>query len=364
MKTLEEDDYKNGSFFIIGFFDNLLKRKFTLVLFIIIFMLIGYYYTNSKIQHYDLDLKVRPADNLTETKFKILAEELQSEWTSVYEKDLKYNQQQMIFFHDRYSLLENFVNEISDNEEFINAISKIDHNYKGLQNETERTQYIFGKIANFKITKSEETLNFQDKEVLEINFNFKTNDITSGKKILKQKIDDSFLNFKNKLLADYKLVYEKIVKGKKERLKNFQLKLNYLENIIKQKQMESILYLESLRFNDSNKKFTINHKMSLSDIDKKINTIKNDITLNNFESYFVAKSLVEFLKIDTEIKKDFIEIDNLKLLNYDLNLIEIKSKNSFKKDIFIFTVLGLLIGVLYLIFEKNFLLYKKFKRQK
>ena len=104
--------------------------------------------------------------------------------------------------------------------------------------------------------------------------------------------------------------------------------------------------------------------MSLSDIDKKINTIKNDITLNNFESYFVAKSLVEFLKIDTEIKKDFIEIDNLKLVNYDLNLIEIKSKNSFKKDIFIFTVLGLLIGVLYLIFEKNFLLYKKFKRQK
>ena len=371
MKSENEKKYDDNNFVIMSFLVFLFNRKLILLFFILIFGVLGYLYSINKTKVYDLSLKASLASSSTETKFKILSDQLQEEWTNVYGNSSEFNNfNKRVFFHNKYSLLESFVNEITDHDEFISSIAKFDKNFQNIKDEEKKNKYILGLMSNFKIHKSEGQIVFnggdQIREVIHINFDFKTNDIKIGKLILKNTIEDSFLNFKKNLVYDYNLIIDKIKNRKLKIISNLNSQLILLEEVINRNNEKSIRYLEFLKkLNKSERQKELNYKIKLTEIDKTIKSIKSDIKVNNFESYFIAKSLLRSMKFNLNSTSDYINISDSKPVIFNSQLIKVKGEdtNDTYKDIFVIALLGLVLGIIYIILENQIILFRKFKRE-
>ena len=369
MQFESNKNYNNENFVIMDFLIFLFKRKLTLLIFILIFGVFGYLYSTNKTKVYDLNLRVSLASSSTETQFKILSDQLQEEWIRVYGNSREFNNRNnnRVFYHNKYSLLESFVNEITDHDEFITSVEKFDKNFLNIKDKDKKNKYILGLISNFKIHKSEGQIVFsggdQIRELIYINFDFKTNDIKTGKLILKNTIENSFQNFKNNLVSDYELIVKKIKSRKLKIISNFDTQLKLLEDVINRNNEKSIRYLEFLKnLNKSKRQTELNYKINLIDIDKRIKSIKSDIKINNFESYFLAKSLLNSMKSNLYSATDFIDISNSKPVIFNTQLIKIEGEesNDLFKDVFVVTLLGFVLGIIYLILERQVILFRNF----
>ena len=229
---------------------------------------------------------------------------------------------QSLKYHNPYPLdqmtLNQFVKELKDYQEFILALKdtkKFKDNYSKLPL-TEQNQILNKHIKFLEINKVEEEENF--KFIL----NFKSDNTEEAKGILKDTIELTLDNLKSSICMDL----EYILRGREK------VDATKLEFLKEQSEIAQELNISDIQSTSPRKEgyYLLGYKA----INKEIEIIQK-------------RDRKKFRLIEEEIntlKKEAVE-----WINYDINLIEVKSLKETKLILILSTLLGLIVGIFYVL---------------
>ena len=305
---------ENDEIDLVAFFKIFWKNKISILLIVIISFLIGYGYSYQKPNNYLNSMVVSKKNNFELSKFFRIR--------SMMELDPS----------DGEEVLNQFINELEDYQEFIFNIKK--------------TEKIKQNISKLTIENQEKAL-FKYARLLEIKklngnyvLNFTWHDPNEAKNILQDTLNLASNNLRKNIIdeLDDSLEFEKKVK-----LNSLNIKLDFLKE---QSSIAKELNIENNqidKFGVSNSDVLINITSSDTEyylkghkvIDKKINIIQNRKRDNDLE--FKEKELADF----KSKKIDFV--------GYNVYLMKTKSLKNDKLIQKISVLLGLIIGVFYVL---------------
>ena len=314
---------------------NLLKiiwdDKIKILIFAIISFLIGFGYSYQIPKNYLNSLVIKKSDN---NEFKKL----------VYiEKFLKTKNENILITQTEQknqSILNRFVNELMDYEELainLENIKKVRKNIAKLPIENQEKKL-------FQYAKSLEIVKLAKEDETNYIINFKWENIDEAKEILKNTINLTLKNLEKSIYEELEQSIEfekKIIKNRDEtRLKylleqsSIAKELNILNNQI-----------DNVNLSQSNVSLSINtsdiayYLRGFKAIDKEIELIKN----RDYQNFKFIEQEIAYLKE----KKDTRWVD------YNIYSLEIKSLKNTKQIIIISILLGLIVGIIFVLISNT-----------
>ena len=211
--------------------------------------------------------------------------------------------------------LDRFINELTDYEEFLASVK----NTKKIQENFSKLKIEDREIELFKYAKLLEI--DQQKKLKKYTINFKWHDIDEAKDILQDTINLTLINLEKSIYVE---------------LDSFKYDLKDLDYLKSQRWIAKELNISGIPYGYTGKPFYLR---GYEAIDKEIQVYKN-----NFDK--------KFKLLKTEINS--LKKENIKWIKYDINLIKVKSIKNTKLILMISILLGLIIGVFFVIISNIF----------
>lgn len=311
---------------IIGLLITIFQGKIKILLITTIFFLIGISYSKyTSSNNYLFSLSIKPTDASHLTKFSLIGKYLNYDISNT-------------------KVLEKFISELEDYDELLivlgsnkiikENISKV--NYEDQENE------LFKYSNSFKII-------YPEKNKTEYLLRFEWHDKEEGIDILKNTIYPTLRNLENSIYNDLEstLKFKKIVQKTEniERLDFLKLHSQIARDLgIKLPNVENMPSLNINQNNSQNNQLTdiypLYYLKGYHTIDKEIEFVMNQSGQNFISIEQVLNSLKE---------------DNIKWISYNENSIVVRKLNLDNKIIYLsFILLGLIVGVLYVLISSAF----------
>ena len=299
---------------------------------------LGYFYQMPK--SYLNSLTISPSDNSEFVIINSINELIQSNkfnqityYKEFDKKDKIENSQEPYNLNEE--ILARFINELEDYEEFLVVLK----NLKNIEENLRNLSAIDQKKKLFEYVKQLEIIEPKKKERDYI-LNFKWNDIDEAKNILQDTFNRTINNLK---LSVYEELILSLETQKKIILNQDRNKLNYLIEQSSIAKELNIVYNQTENSNSSQSS-SVSLNVNTADvayylrgfkaIDKEIELIQN----RNYQSLKLIEKEISLLKE----KK-------IRWINYNIYLIEIKPVKNFKLMFLISILLGLIVGVFYVL---------------
>jgi LPS O-antigen subunit length determinant protein (WzzB/FepE family) len=295
------------------------KIKILLIIIISCLVGLGYYYQTPK--NYLSSLTISKSDNFN---FDEIINIQKSIFIDETNQALPKNKN----FLNNQRILIKFINELKDYEEFLvnlKNVKIIRENIYKLKIEDQKSE-LFKYVKLLEIVKPHRS---KDIYIL----NFKWHDTDEAKKIIQDSLKLILNNFEKKIFEELKQSLE--IRKKYDHIKNKE-RSNYLKD---QRWIAKELNISEPINGYTGKPHYLRGYLA---IDKEIELIKN----SKNEHY-------EFIKKEIDALKEI----GIKWIDYNIYLIEIKSLKNTKKIFMITILLGLIVGVFYI------LIFSEFKKQ-
>jgi LPS O-antigen subunit length determinant protein (WzzB/FepE family) len=325
----------NDEINLIPLFKIIWNGKIKILLFIIISLLVGFVYNSQIPENYLNTLTVRESDEFELSKLeniqKLLIMNNNEFILGRYRHSIEQNQLRVKF-------LEEFINELKDYEEFLFILKKT----KKIQEDISKIGIEDQEKKLFKYAKLLEIVKPKNEAVYILNF--KWQDPDEANKILQETLNLTSNNLRNKIESENEGALEFIKKFKinqdLERLSylkeqsNIAKELNIIDNQIDNVNLSQSSV--SLRINTADIAYYLRGYKA---IDKEIELIQN----RDYQSMKFIQD--EMNKLDT---------NNIKLVNYNVYLMQIKSLKDSKLVLLIWSLLGLIVGVFFVFISNAF----------
>ena len=323
------DTYYENEIDLINLLKIIWDDKIKILIFAIISFLIGFGYSYQIPKNYLNSLVIKKSDNNEFTKLVYIEKFLKTKNILITQTEQK-NQ----------SILNRFVNELMDYEELsinLENIKKVRKNIVKLPIENQEKKL-------FQYAKSLEIVKLAKEDETNYIINFKWENIDEAKEILKNTINLTLKNLEKSIYEELEQSIEfekKIIKNRDEtRLKylleqsSIAKELNILNNQI-----------DNVNLSQSNVSLSINtsdiayYLRGFKAIDKEIELIKN----RDYQNFKFIEQEIAYLKE----KKDTRWVD------YNIYSLEIKSLKNTKQIIIISILLGLIVGIIFVLISNT-----------
>ena len=323
------DTYYENEIDLINLLKIIWDDKIKILIFAIISFLIGFGYSYQIPKNYLNSLVIKKSDNNEFTKLVYIEKFLKTKNILITQTEQK-NQ----------SILNRFVNELMDYEELsinLENIKKVRKNIAKLPIENQEKKL-------FQYAKSLEIVKLAKEDETNYIINFKWENIDEAKEILKNTINLTLKNLEKSIYEELEQSIEfekKIIKNRDEtRLKylleqsSIAKELNILNNQI-----------DNVNLSQSNVSLSINtsdiayYLRGFKAIDKEIELIKN----RDYQNFKFIEQEIAYLKE----KKDTRWVD------YNIYSLEIKSLKNTKQIIIISILLGLIVGIIFVLISNT-----------
>ena len=217
-----------------------------------------------------------------------------------------------------HSLLDKFINELADNEEFLKSVKntkKIQENFSKLKIEDQEKELL-------KYTKLLEIVKQKKKNNYLINF--KWHNVDEAKDIFQDTINLTLINLQKSIYKELDLALEEIY--------NF----NQLDFLKQQRQIAKELNISDIPYGYTGQPFYLRGHVA---IDKEIEILQKNID----KKYKILETKINSLKKT-----------NIKWIKYNISLIEEKSLKNTKLILMISILLGLIGGVFFVLISNVF----------
>ena len=321
--------------------------KIKILLITTIAFLVGFGYDSGIPKNYLNSLTINPSKNTEFTKIENIKKLLisnqsiqsfQSNQSNQLDQSNQFNQRNQIKVGNQlYQSL--FIKELEDYEEFLLVLK----NTKKVQEQFLKIKIEDQELELFKYAKLLEIVKSKKNEESYI-INFKWHDPNEAIKILQETLNLVTINLKNLIHSEF---FQAIEYEKKILIDNDRQRLDYLREQSSIAKELNIIdnQIDNLNLNQSNVSLSINtadiayYLRGFKAIDKEIELIEN-------------RSYQNFKLIQKEL--DSLKKDNFKWADYNVYLMDIKSLKDTKKIIVISILLGLIIGVFYVLISNAF----------
>ena len=291
--------YYDDEIDLIALFKIIWDGKIKILLITIISFLLGLGYNSQIPRNFLNSIEINPSEVVEFVKIDNIQNLLKSNQS---------NQSNQLY-------LDRFINELTDYEEFLASVK----NTKKIQENFSKLKIEDREIELFKYAKLLEI--DQQKKLKKYTINFKWHDIDEAKDILQDTINLTLINL------------EKSIYGE---LDSFKYDLKDLDYLKSQRWIAKELNISDIPYGYTGKPFYLR---GYEAIDKEIQVYKN-----NFDK--------KFKLLKTEINS--LKKENIKWIKYDINLIKVKSLKNTKLILMISILLGLIIGVFFVIISNIF----------
>jgi LPS O-antigen subunit length determinant protein (WzzB/FepE family) len=217
-----------------------------------------------------------------------------------------------------HSLLDKFINELADNEEFLKSVK----NTKKIQENFEKFKIEEQEIELFKYAKLLEI--DQQKKLKNYKINFKWHNTDEAKDVLQDTINFTLINLEKSIYEELDLALEEIYS------------FNQLDYLKQQRQIAKELNISDIPYGYTGNPFYLRGYVA---IDKEIEILQKNID----------KEFKLYKKKINSLKKT-----NIKWIKYNISLIEEKSLKNTKLILMISILLGLIGGVFFVLISNVF----------
>jgi len=217
-----------------------------------------------------------------------------------------------------HSLLDKFINELADNEEFLKSVK----NTKKIQENFEKFKIEEQEIELFKYAKLLEI--DQQKKLKNYKINFKWHNTDEAKDVLQDTINFTLINLEKSIYEELDLALEEIYS------------FNQLGYLKQQRQIAKELNISDIPYGYTGNPFYLRGYVA---IDKEIEILQKNID----------KEFKLYKKKINSLKKT-----NIKWIKYNISLIEEKSLKNTKLILMISILLGLIGGVFFVLISNVF----------
>ena len=288
---------------LIALFKIIWNGKIKILLITIISFLLGLGYNSQIPRNYLNSITINPSEFVEFVKIDYIQKLLKSNQS---------NQSNQLY-------LDRFINELEDYEEFLASVK----NTKKIQENFSKLKIEDREIELFKYAK------LLDIDQKKNTINFKWHDIDEAKDILQDTINLTLINLE-------KSIYEEL-----DLIKYDYKDLDYLKS---QRWIAKELNISDIPYGYTGEPFYLRGYLA---IDKEIQVYQNKIDK-------------KFKLLKTEINS--LKKENINWVKYDINLIKVKSLKNTKLILMISILLGLIVGVFFVIISNTFQSYTASKK--
>jgi LPS O-antigen subunit length determinant protein (WzzB/FepE family) len=320
--------YHENEIDLINLFNIIWDDKIKILVFTIISFLIGFGYSYQVPNNYLISLVIKKSDNYQFNKFNYIEKVLKKNQKNQKNQTNQTNQ-------TNQRILNRFFSELIDYEELsinLENIKTVRENITKLPIEKKRKKL-------FQYAKSLEIVEKVKNDKTSYTLNFKWHNTDEAKKILESTINLTLKNLEKAIYEEF----EQILEFEKKIHKNKDLiRLEYLSEQSSIARELNILdnQIDNVNLTQSNVSLNINtadiayYLRGFRAIDKEIELIKN----RDYQNFEFIKQEIANLK-----KKD------IKWIDYNIYSLEIKSLKNTKKIIIMSILLGLIVGLIFVL---------------
>jgi LPS O-antigen subunit length determinant protein (WzzB/FepE family) len=283
---------------LIGLFRIIWDGKIKILLITIISFLLGLGYNSQIPRNYLNSITVNPSEVVEFVKIDNVQNLLKSNQS---------NQSNQLY-------LDRFINELEDYKELLASVK----NTKKIQENFSKLKIEDREIELFKYAK---LLDIDQKRSKKYTINFKWHDIDEAKDILQDTINLTLINLEKSIYGELDL---------------FKYDLKDLDYLKSQRWIAKELNISDIPYGYTGKPYYLRGYVA---IDKEIQVYKNKIDK-------------KFKLLKTEINS--LKKENINWIKYDINLIKVKSLKNTKLILMISILLGLIVGVFFVIISNIF----------
>jgi LPS O-antigen subunit length determinant protein (WzzB/FepE family) len=283
---------------LIGLFRIIWDGKIKILLITIISFLLGLGYNSQIPRNYLNSITVNPSEVVEFVKIDNVQNLLKSNQS---------NQSNQLY-------LDRFINELEDYKEFLASVK----NTKKIQENFSKLKIEDREIELFKYAK---LLDIDQKRSKKYTINFKWHDIDEAKDILQDTINLTLINLEKSIYGELDL---------------FKYDLKDLDYLKSQRWIAKELNISDIPYGYTGEPYYLRGYVA---IDKEIQVYKNKIDK-------------KFKLLKTEINS--LKKENINWIKYDINLIKVKSLKNTKLILMISILLGLIVGVFFVIISNIF----------